>query len=89
MDDWKLPDYAAAHGNLEGGADDDETLLAEHELEDEEDEKAGLSGSRRSMKSSVWMILMTMATLDGRRLLPGGFRESSVLLLPLDLMMRG
>ncbi|KUJ06737.1 uncharacterized protein LY89DRAFT_404936 [Mollisia scopiformis] len=79
MDDWKLPNYAAARGDPEdaGGADDDETLLAGHDHDDSEDEEktgeSSMLGSRRSMKSSFWMILMTIATLAARRILNSGF----------------
>lgn len=95
MDDWKLPDYAAAAGRdpEDGSAivDDHGTLLAGHEHEDSEDEgkevDAGL-GSRKSIKSSLWMILMTIATLAARRILNGGFRKFcpvGLLQLPLDM----
>lgn len=84
MDDWKLPDYRAARGerdleNLNGsGAEDDETLLADHDEASEDGEKGGeddVLGSRGGMKSSFWMVLMTLATLAGRRILNGGFRK--------------
>lgn len=94
MDDWKLPNYAAAAGRDPENVNDDETLLAGHEHDESEDEeneaKGGLLGSRRSMKSSLWVILMTTATLAGRRILNGGFRESFSVLsasLPLDVRM--
>ncbi len=79
MEDWKLPTYSQARDS-ETAADDDETLLQGSEQEESEDgEKAAegsVMGSRRSMKSTFWVVLMTMATLAGRRVLGPGFRES-------------
>ncbi|KAE8446049.1 hypothetical protein EG329_012557 [Mollisiaceae sp. DMI_Dod_QoI] len=79
MDDWKLPTYSQARDS-ETAADDDETLLQGSEQEESEDgEKAAegsVMGSRRSMKSTFWVVLMTMATLAGRRVLGPGFHEA-------------
>lgn len=69
-----------------GSADDDDTLLPEHEFEtgsitsdDDDDETIdgdeGHRSGRRSIKSSLWVVLCTMATLAGRRMLTGSFRE--------------
>jgi hypothetical protein len=90
MDDWKLPNYAAAAGRgpEDGSAanvNDGETLLAEHEHDESDDEEkeaeAGL-GRRKSIKSTLWMILVTTATLAARRILNGGFRELFSVPLP-------
>lgn len=40
------------------------------EREDEEAERA-----RRSVKPVIWMVLSVVATLEGRRMLRGGFGE--------------
>jgi hypothetical protein len=87
MEEWKKGDPESANGS----ADDDDTLLPEHEFQfatgsmsDSEDEdgtnEAGGSGRRGGFKSSLWVVLVTMATLAGRRILRGGFRESFCLI---------
>lgn len=75
-----------------GSADDDDTLLPEHEFDtgslssdddDDEDDDETVDGEegrgsgrgRRSIKSNLWVALCTMATLAGRRMLTGSFRE--------------
>lgn len=40
-----------------------------------EDERNLSGGRRRSYKSSLWVVLSTLATLAGRRVLTSGFRE--------------
>lgn len=63
--------------------DDEETLLSEPELEfeegsegeDEKGEEGSTGRGRGSVKSTLWVILMTGATICGRRILRGGFRE--------------
>lgn len=72
-------------------ADDDDTLLPGSEREHSDDDEDGGgggekgisdvegSGSRKSVKSTAWVILMTTGTLAARRILNGGFREFSFL----------
>lgn len=87
MDDWKLPNYAAAAGGSDPENGDDETLLAEHEDGSEDEGKeleGGASGGRKSIKGTLWIFLMTTATLAARRILNGGFRKLSFS-LPLDM----
>lgn len=55
----------------ESGSEDDEIM-----------EEGGQRGLSRSTKGTIWVVVMTMSTLIGRRLLRGGFRESS---FPLEL----
>jgi hypothetical protein len=43
--------------------------------EDSEREEEESEGARRSVKPMVWMVLSVVATLEGRRMLRGGFGE--------------
>ena len=45
----------------------------EEDSEQEEDEEA--EGPSRSVKPMIWMVLSVVATLEGRRMLRGGFGE--------------
>ena len=47
----------------------------EHEDESEIGEGQPQRGLSRSTKGTIWVVLMTLSTLIGRRLLRGGFRE--------------
>jgi hypothetical protein len=87
MEEWKKGDPESANGS----ADDDDTLLPEHEsqfdsgsMSDSEDEDEMTNeeggGRRGGFKSSLWVVLVTMATLAGRKILRGGFRECSFVL---------
>jgi hypothetical protein len=69
------------------GTSDDETVLPMHDDDDDDDEELSNDGDadaymnermgrgRKSIKSTLWVILATTATLAGRRVLRGGFRE--------------
>jgi hypothetical protein len=43
--------------------------------EDSEREEEEAEGARRSVKPMIWMVLSVVATLEGRRMLRGGFGE--------------
>jgi hypothetical protein len=43
--------------------------------EDSEREEEEAEGARRSVKPVIWMVLSVVATLEGRRMLRGGFGE--------------
>jgi hypothetical protein len=43
--------------------------------EDSEREEDEAEGARRSVKPMIWMVLSVVATLEGRRMLRGGFGE--------------
>jgi len=70
------------------GTSDDETVLPMHDDDDElsNDGDADLNGrmgsGRKSIKGILWVILATTATLAGRRILRGGFREYLLFLFP-------
>lgn len=85
MAEWKLPTYTQARDE-ESATEDDGTLLPDTPGSDEDSEHGekgegddSVLGSRKSIKSTVWMVLMVMATLTGRRILNNGFRESPLL----------
>lgn len=61
---------------------DEETLLEDEESEDEEEaeEEEKLRWSKGSVMPMVWTVLSVVATLGGRRVLRGGFGESSCLM---------
>lgn len=52
------------------GEDEDED-----EYRDEGEGEGSRRGLSRSTKGTIWVVLMTMSTLIGRRILRGGFRE--------------
>jgi hypothetical protein len=43
--------------------------------EDSEREEEEAEGARSSVKPMIWMVLSVVATLEGRRMLRGGFGE--------------
>ncbi len=60
------------------GDDGEKGLVEERLLQDQEfdaSEKELKGGSKRTTRSTLWMILSVTATLTGRRTLRGGFRE--------------
>jgi len=64
---------SSRHGDdLEKEGEEDEDDGESLGGEGEEGQQRGLS---RSTKGTIWVVLMTMSTLLGRRILRGGFRE--------------
>jgi len=70
------------------GTSDDETVLPMHDDDDElsndgdADLNERMGSHRKSIKGTLWVILATTATLAGRRILRGGFREYLLFLFP-------
>jgi len=48
---------------------------SESDSEDGDESEGEVKGRRRSIKPMLWMVLSVVSTLEGRRLLRGGFGE--------------
>lgn len=60
-----------------GSADNDDTFLFEREFDEADGVKEEVIEKRGmgSWKGNCWVVLMVLATVAGRRILRGGFRE--------------
>lgn len=74
-DEMQLPEYKFDVGNVTDDDDDDEDDLSYDYEMSEEQQDSRAATSRRKIMSAIWVVLCAMATLNGRRMLMGGFRE--------------
>jgi hypothetical protein len=77
MEEWKHDHECDGDVGEERDVDVERLLHDEDPLNDdggsEEEEESG--GGRRSIRSTVWIVLMVISTLNTRRVLRQGFRE--------------
>jgi hypothetical protein len=74
MEEWKSDDRERGEGDgFEGNFHNDHGEESEEEEDEDEGELTGRS--RKSIRPMLWMVLSVTATLAGRQILRGGFRE--------------